>query len=259
MDKDPLTRMENLLKSGVSTDKVLQDMINYLRQKESPPKSDTSLEEMIDDFLEAGNNENERFERAKRIYEELKKKGVDNLNSIYGYVEHKYSDEFKDFNNEDVNRIVSSVGKNDRYKHVILSCAINYSDLDEITIYEDVSKVEYVGWRLGINGHRKKLIVKGDAGDFCGYDMYGGAIYVKGDAKDYCGHKMSGGEIHVEGNAAAVCGYYMYGGEIHVEGNAGGGCGSYMSGGEIRVDGEIVGPIGKNKTGGKIINKGNGY
>ena len=279
MDEDPLTRMENLLKSGVSTDKVLQDMINYLRQKESPPKSDTSLEEMIDDFLEAaGNKSEEHFETVEKIYDELKEKSFDDITKNYNYVTEFHRDALSGFGNFTINQIISDLEEDDKYKSVILSYAINYSDLNEIVIDEDISKLNYIGYRFGENGMKKKLIVEGNAGDCCGNRMSDGTIYVKGNIGRFCGREMSGGEIVISGDTRWLCGYMMSAGKIYVNGNVTDRCGEAMSGGEIyvsghvtdrcgedmyggeiTVDGEIVGPIGKNKTGGKIINKGNEY
>ena len=240
MNDDALTRMENLLKSGVSADKVLQDMINYLRGDPVPQEADTSLEEMIDDFLDVGEKSEECFNTIEKIYYELHEGIFFGIKASYDYVRKKYSREFKDFDSTSINRIISGLDENNYYKSVILACAINYSYLDEIVISKNVSKLDELAYRFGENGINKKLIVEGDVGNNLGIKMSGGEIYVKGNVNENCGSGMSGGTIHIEGKASWSCGEDMYGGEI-------------------TVDGEIVGPIGKNKIGGKIINKGKVY
>ena len=258
MDKDDYNKMVELINSGLSTDEVLDKIVDYRRQKESSRGADTSLEEMIDDFLDAARESEEHFETVEKIYNELKEKVYDNIYRSYNYVKHNYSNKFKDFDNKEINQIISDLSWNKEYRSAILACAINYSDLDDIVIYEDVSDIPYIGFRLGENRQKNRIVVKGDAGSYCGDAMSGGEIHVNGDVGFGCGSGMSGGEIHVKGDVVGdSCGFEMSGGEIYVGGDVVGSCGFYMSCGKIEVNGNIGDFCGSFMRSGVISVKGN--
>ncbi|MFH0860858.1 MAG: hypothetical protein V1921_06620 [Candidatus Altiarchaeota archaeon] len=80
----------------------------------------------------------------------------------------------------------------------------------------------------------KTLIIGGDAGRHLG-SLNAGQIIVKGDAGDYIGWEMKEGQILVEGNAGMYVGCYMRSGEIQVRGQADPMVGINMTGGFIRV------------------------
>ena len=262
MDKDDYHKMIELINSGLSQDEVLDKIVDYRRQKESSKEAETSLEEMIDDFLEEAEKENECFERAKRIYDELENKdNFETIKEAYNHITQFYKDELSGFDNFTINRMVVEMHYsqfNDFSRDAILACAINYSDLDKLMIKVGFLD-NYLGYKLGENGHKKKIIVLGDCNQFVGNKMVDGEIYVLGNVGNDCGRKMYGGKILVEGDAQDNCGYFMYDGEIQIEGDVGDWCGRGMSDGEIKVDGKISGDIGKYKTGGRIINKGKVY
>lgn len=255
MDKDLLRQMEQKLDSGDNTEEVLRDMINHVRANNVQKEADTSLEEMIDDFLESAEKANQKFKFVKQIYYELRTKDELDYDSSYLHVKKNYLDVFSDFDNLAINKILSGI-TNDHFRTAILSCAINYSDLDRVVICEDVSNVRYFGDRLGDGGYKKRVIVEGSVGSSCGVEMSNGEIYVKGDAGFLCGSAMSGGKITVTGSTTYLCGCEMTGGEIQINGNAGSSCGSGMSNGKIIVYGDVLDCCGSRMSGGEIYVKG---
>ncbi len=85
-------------------------------------------------------------------------------------------------------------------------------------------------------------LVKGNAGDQVGAQMYGGygaKIIVEGDAGKYIGDMMNGGKIIIKGNTDRNTGSYMNGGELIVNGTAGECVGYKSKGGEIYLNGDF--------------------
>jgi len=114
--------------------------------------------------------------------------------------------------------------------------------------------LDYLGMRL-FEFHN--LIIKGDVGDYLGYEMDGGKITVEGNAGDDVGQRMWRGEILVCGNVGDELGRYMLSGsKVTVEGNAGKNVGNWMEGGEILIKGNAGHTIGYEMSGGKITVEG---
>jgi formylmethanofuran dehydrogenase subunit C len=155
---------------------------------------------------------------------------------------------------------------------LFLSALINNGKDDEYTIHTKGLAVlpQFLG-----SENRKKIIVKGDGGEYLGSRMEGGSITVEGDVEESAGIGMKGGAIIIKNDAGYRLGYHMNGGMITVEGNCGERPGGAMKGGIILIkgdagdtvgdemeDGEItvIGSVGKETgrlmRGGKIIIKG---
>jgi len=99
---------------------------------------------------------------------------------------------------------------------IFLSALINNCTEDRFAIvakhFEE--PVSCIGYR-----NTKDIMIDGDAGDFVGLDMEGGAIVVNGRAGREIGRGMRNGKIIVNGNAGDTVGRYMEGGEIRLEGD----------------------------------------
>ncbi len=138
-----------------------------------------------------------------------------------------------------------------RMAGLFLSALVNTGKDNEYTI-----RTRLLSVRLNYLGHRnkKKVIVDGDVGDYCGYTYAGSSFLVKGDAGHSFGNSAPGGLLSVEGNAEASVGFDLNGATIIIQGNTDGGLGFNMRRGVIRVGGTI-GPllgIGSGGSGGKI-------
>lgn len=104
---------------------------------------------------------------------------------------------------------------------------------------------------------RGRVLVSGDAGNYCGFGFGGGELVIGGNAGKRIGCEMRHGNIIVKGNAGELAGENMHGGRLTIEGNAGNCCGGPemldYSGPSYDVDSITMTPMQK----GRIIIKGN--
>jgi len=132
---------------------------------------------------------------------------------------------------------------------LFLSSLINYSEDKDFVLhtYSLTNDPEYIGYL-----NFKNITVKGNAGDWLGYEMKKGKIIVEGDLGHDGGYFMRGGLIEIKGNAGEGIGYFMESGKIIVRGNADRTAGGFMSGGKIIVERNVGKNVGHEMEGGKI-------
>jgi hypothetical protein len=101
---------------------------------------------------------------------------------------------------------------------IYLSALVNYCQDNFVSL--DISgfgkPLHFLGYRLR---EGKKLVLKGNAGDFTGASLEGGHLVIDGSAGNWCGAGMSSGLIEVRKSAGEKTGEWMKGGEIHVTGS----------------------------------------
>lgn len=99
---------------------------------------------------------------------------------------------------------------------------------------------------LGHEHQVGRLIVDGDAGDYCGSCMLAGAIEIRGTAGDFLaaptgsrGVGMRGGKLSVQGDVGRAAGFRMRRGSLSIAGDAGNQLGTCMVAGTIVCEGSI--------------------
>jgi hypothetical protein len=98
--------------------------------------------------------------------------------------------------------------------------------------------------------NQKDLIIRGDVGEYLGWEMKGGSILLEGQAGEGLGANMGGGSIVVNGPVGDDPGHGMKGGLIVVNGDViwdrpwgGHGVGKEMSGGKLIINGDAHGHV----------------
>jgi hypothetical protein len=123
---------------------------------------------------------------------------------------------------------------------IYVSALINCSQDADITFFTGGLKgiLHFIGYRLP---EGKQLIINGDAGDFAGAGLCGGALAISGSTGSWCGAGMTSGSIRVQEDAGNHLGQWMHGGEIRVDG-------AISSIGENRFGGQVNGNGASNTT-----------
>jgi formylmethanofuran dehydrogenase subunit C len=113
---------------------------------------------------------------------------------------------------------------------------------DELTFEGDLSRVDRIGWQLGVG----RIVVEGAVGDYVGGGMTAGEVVVKGDAGALAACEMAGGSLTIEGDvgdfaASTLPGSMdgMRGGSFIVRGDAGARFGDRMRRGSAIVFGRV--------------------
>lgn len=183
------------------------------------------------------------------------RKEIEELQVLYGAVEHPLKDFFK---------VEGSAAENAEETRIIVE-----GDLSRVKRIGQGMKAGEIlvkgsaGLYVGAEMRGGKIIVEGDAGDFSGQRMRGGELVIKGNAGNYLGatyrgdwRGMRGGTITVEGGAGSENGEFMVGGKIHIKGDCGPFIGLHMKKGLIIVDGAVPRRAGAQMIGGTIVING---
>ncbi len=133
-----------------------------------------------------------------------------------------------EYQGEDIEEFCYELASSEKIPYVIpgpsgiyISALCNYSKESEITLeLNDLGKgVHMLGYRLPKG---KRLIIKGELGDFMGVGIEGGELVIEGSTRNWTGAGMKDGKIFVKKDTGYHTGEWMMGGEIWIGGRIGG-------------------------------------